>query len=96
MKTIYRYELELTDRPILHMPLGAEILDAPPNPRSQNRIEIWARVDNTQPLETREFMIIGTGNWMPDTCGRFIGTVVTHGGSAVWHIFEAAGEADVE
>lgn len=94
MKTIHRYELKITDRPKVAMPLGAEVLSAPPDPRShrpiESRIEIWARVDDTQPLETREFLIIGTGNYVPDDCGPFIGTVITHGGTGVWHVFEVA------
>lgn len=89
MKTIYRYQIPITDRPTLSMPAGAHILPAPPGERNDGSdIEIWAEVDTTRPLEPRGFTIVGTGNPMPDEHGAFVGTVVTHGGQFVWHIFE--------
>lgn len=89
MKTIFRYRLDITDAPFVSMPLGARVLPAPPNSRNSDYIEIWAEVDTTQPLERRDFRIVGTGSPLPDDCGDFVGTVMTHGGSLVWHIFEA-------
>lgn len=92
MKTIYRYQLSITDSPVISMPSGAQILSAPPDVRNSHgrTVEIWAVVDTDQAHEDREFRIIGTGNYLPDDCGRFIGTAVTHGDAAVWHIFEAS------
>jgi hypothetical protein len=91
MKKIYRYELEITDRPKLDLPAHAWILSAASS-RNLDGIEIWILVDPTQPLETRELRVVGTGNPIVDDCGRFIGTVITHGGNFVWHVF--AGNAD--
>lgn len=91
--TIWRFELPVTDRPVIDMPQGARVLGAPPSERSSRRdcIEIWAEVDDPDaPLEYREFRIVGTGNGMPDDCGRFVGTVLTHSGCYVWHLYEAS------
>lgn len=89
MKTIFRYKIGITDKSVLLMPIGAKVLPSPPGDRNNGtEIEIWAQVDADAPLEPRQFRVIGTGNPMPDDCGEFVGTVVTHGGQFVWHLFE--------
>lgn len=76
------------------MPAGARILPFPPNPRKPyyEVIEIWAQVDTDRPMKTRRLHIFGTGHPMPDddvyAALAFVGTVVTHDGTYVWHIFE--------
>lgn len=76
------------------MPAGARILPFPPSPRDPHggTIEIWAQVDPEHPMKTRHFRIFGTGHPMPDDDAyatlTFIGTVITHDGTFVWHIFE--------
>ncbi|MGH3493905.1 MAG: DUF7352 domain-containing protein [Sciscionella sp.] len=92
MRTIYRYELPIVDRPVVQMPADAVILPSPPSPRGHS-IEIWAEVDDQEPLEPRAFRIVGTGNPIPEDARQFVGTVVTHGGQYVWHVFEATGDA---
>lgn len=90
MRTIFRYKIAITDKSVLLMPSGAKVLPSPPGDRNNgSEIEIWAQVDDTQPTERREFRVVGTGNPMPDDCDTFIGTVITHGGQFVWHLFEA-------
>lgn len=92
MRTIHRYQLPITDCPSLDMPAGAEVLPAPPGERNRgDQIELWARVDTDEPFETRSFRIVGTGNPMPGDCGSFVGTVITHAGALVWHVFEGGG-----
>jgi len=90
MRTIHRYELPITDRPVINMPVTARVLPAPSWARTRpvSRIEIWAEVDTDELLAPRHFRIVGTGNQMPDDCGRFVGTVITHGGTYVWHVYE--------
>lgn len=89
MRSIYRYELRITDRASVGMPAGAKVLPHPPSRWDVDGVEIWAEVDPDAPLEPREFRIVGTGHPIPDDCGRFVGTVWTHAGRYVWHIFEA-------
>ena len=86
---IWRFELPITDRPRIEMPRGARVLPAPPNVRNRDTIEFWSEVDPDAPMEVREFRVVGTGNPMPDDCGPFIGTVITHVGMFVWHVYEA-------
>lgn len=75
---------------VIEMPVGARVLPAPPSTRNRVAIEIWAEVDADAPRENRGFRVVGTGQSIPGDCGEFVGTVVTHGGEFVWHVFEAA------
>lgn len=89
MKTIYRYELPITAQLVsVDMPLGARVLPAPRCSRLRDRIEIWAEVDTSQPTERRSFCLVGTGSLLPPDHGTFVGTVMTHDGACVWHIYE--------
>jgi hypothetical protein len=89
VKTIFRFKVPIIDKPTVYMPTGARVLPAPPGERNGTDIEIWAQVDTDAPLEQRQFIVVGTGNPLPEGCTSFIGTVVTHGGQFVWHLFEA-------
>lgn len=89
MRTIHRYELPITDRPVIEMPIDARILPAPPSERLDERIEIWAEVSDDADVVRRVFRVVGTGNPLPEDCGQFIGTVITHQGRYVWHVYEA-------
>lgn len=96
-KAIFRYRLEITDEPNVMMPVGADVLSVGPPRDGGSRLDLWARVDmlldgSPIPDEYREFRIVGTGHPMPNDCGRFIGTVPTHGGVFIWHIFEKGTE----
>ena len=91
MKKVYRYELELTDEPAVHMPIGAEVLSVS---TERGHLECWALVDvpglpgHEPRTELREFRVVGTGNPAPDDLGRFLGTVMELGGALVFHVFE--------
>lgn len=90
MKTIWRFQLPITDQCQIDMPRGAYVLPAPPGDRNTgDTVEVWAEVDTQAPPEPRGFRVVGTGNPMPEDCGAFIGTVITHAGLLVWHIYEA-------
>lgn len=91
-RRIFRYRLAITGAPGLHMPAGAEVLSVGPPRDGSDRLDMWAVIDVRVGgfEEYREFRVVGTGHPMPDDCGRFIGTVATHGGALIWHVFEAA------
>ena len=76
------------------MPAGAQVLSVgPPRNGTQElaaELDLWAVVDPSAATSPRHFRVVGTGHPMPDDCGRFVGTTVTHGGALVWHVFEAA------
>lgn len=93
MKTIYRYQVPVADRLTVQMPAGATVLSVRPSRgRLDDQLDVWAVVDTSAPDEARELLVVGTGNPLPDDVGAFVGTVLTHGGVFVWHVFEAAPE----
>lgn len=93
-ETIWRFPLPITDMPTLNLPAGSKVLSVGP-PRgpelySNDGMDLWALVDPTAAPEPRSFRVVGTGNPMPPDAGRFVGTVPSHGGALIWHVFEAA------
>lgn len=91
---IYRYLLDIIDEPTIRMPRAARVLSVAAERRhpwdGEHHFELWALVDPTVlEHEERAFRVVSTGNPMPGDCGRFLGTVPTHGGMFVWHVFEA-------
>jgi hypothetical protein len=94
MDTIWKYQLEITDRQEIFMPYSAKILTVQVQ---HNILCLWARVNTDQdPVfgeekKKRVIEIIGTGNPIPnlaiyETHRRYISTCVM--GYFVWHIFE--------
>jgi hypothetical protein len=89
MNTIYKYDLGSGTSATFKMPIGAKVLCAQ---NQMERICIWAKVDNESEDEEREFIIIGTGNKIPDVINdnikSYVGTVQIRGGEFVFHVFE--------
>ena len=86
MKTIWKFILPLRGQISLALPQGALILSVQ-NQREQ--VCLWVVVDPRAPFEPRHFEIVGTGQRITDPERlRFIGTVQTHVGDFVWHVFE--------
>lgn len=89
-RRIFRYRLDITDSPVVTMVANAVVLSVGPPRDGTDQLDLWAIVNTDIVTEQdRRFHIVGTGHPMPDYCGRFIGTVPTHGGVYVWHVFEA-------
>lgn len=85
---IFRYRLDITDEQTLDLPANAEVLSVGPPRDGLDQLDMWALVDVTATKELRTFQIFGTGHPMSATYSRFIGTVPTHEGMFVWHVFE--------
>jgi hypothetical protein len=86
MKTIWKFPLPFQEHITLQFPKGALLLSVQ-NQREQ--ICLWALVDPAAPLRPREFQIVGTGHQVADAARLlFVGSVQTHEGAFVWHIFE--------
>lgn len=85
-KIIWKFDIDIVDKPVATMPEGSEILSA----QSQdNDIKIWALVNPANKPVDRFFEIFGTGHPIHFDMGierKFIATVQSRGG--VWHIFE--------
>lgn len=88
MKTIHKYPIpEITREPAINMPRGAQVLSF-----QVQRGEpcIWALVDTDEPVEAKEFYLVGTGHpfaFNPDHL-RFIGTGQLMNGDLLLHLFE--------
>lgn len=93
-ETVWRFELPLRDRTVLHMPAGARPLSVGPHRGSQlygfPPLDLWALVDPTGEPEPREFLVVGTGNPIPRDARTYIGTTHSPDGTLIWHVFEAA------
>ena len=86
MKTIFKYPLEITDRQILSIPEGAEILCVQ---NQNNKVYLWAMIEMSNPNNIRKLRIIGTGHDIENEKLNYIGTIQQMEGQLVWHIFEA-------
>lgn len=100
MLTVYKYNLDIVDEQVVTLPRGAKILSCQQQrtpdswrPAYDGGLQLWALVD-TDATHTRDHIvrIFGTGNpvndKMPDgRVMRFVDTVITNGGSLVWHVF---------
>jgi len=84
MKTIYKYELALTDEQTISLPADAEILDIQ---QQGQDLCAWVKLDTDMPERDRKITICGTGNPISDLTLAHIATVQI--GAMVWHFFES-------
>lgn len=85
MKTIFKYKI---DNNFLKIEIfkNAKILTVQ---EQRGEIFIWAEVNTLLDIETREFILIGTGHEIPDYSEiNYIGTVQLHNGDLVIHVYE--------
>jgi hypothetical protein len=89
MKTIWKYEFQMTDVNTVEMPEDARVLTV----QVQNgTICLWAEVDTNNRMEERKFMTCGTGARIKEDPDLFdytyIGTVQLQHVRRVFHIYE--------
>lgn len=81
----YDYRTQgVTTRPTVQMPMGARVLTLQ---LQDGEPTLWAIVDPRQVTETRAFVIVGTGQPVPDNAGPYVGT--WQWPPMVFHLFEA-------
>lgn len=86
MKKVFKFTLFLVDKQFVTMPKGAKILTIQPQGRS---IQLWALVDESQPMIGRKIECYGTGHTIEDPNGLiYIASIQTHADSFIWHFFE--------
>ena len=71
------------------MPKGAKVLSFQVQ---LEQLTFWALVNENAPLESRDFIVAGTGRTIPKALEdwlHYIGTAQQAGGALVWHLFEA-------
>jgi hypothetical protein len=83
MRSIFKYRVPLTDRAVVMMPRGAQVLSVQ---EQAGELTAWALVNSEQAREPVVFRVCGTGGPAEDVgAGYFISTVQM--GGFVWHIF---------
>lgn len=89
MKTIWKYPITLEQFQDIEIPAGAEILSLhKQGSRQEDEIYIWCLVETDNPLETRHFMFVATGNAITCEECNYIGTLWLMSGSYVLHLLE--------
>lgn len=86
--SVWKFQLQIIDRCTLEMPQGARVLCVQPQ---NNLPTLWALVDLAAPMVKRDFLIFGTGHPLDVALWSrpiYVGTVQTHGGNLVWHVFD--------
>jgi len=82
--TIWKFPLDVEDRQIVQLPVGAEILSV----QTQHEIPcLWAACDTDAEWEGVTIIIHGTGHPMFDVPMQFIDTFQMKGGALVFHAF---------
>jgi hypothetical protein len=89
-RRVWKFEVRLDGpRFELLMPKGAEVLSCQ---RQDESVCVWALVDPApkNARETRGFLVVLTGQPIPERLGRFIGTVQFSETPMTWvfHVFE--------
>jgi hypothetical protein len=82
MRTVFRYGLPVDDS-VHTLTLSGEIVHV--DCRVRGQLEVWALHGDGVPA-ARRFQIFGTGNRLPDSPIRHVGTALD--GPYVWHLFE--------
>ena len=82
---VFKYPIPIDDVVAVAMPVGSEVLSVGWQPGDPHHIQLWARVDTTQPKGEMWFRVVGTGH--PNATGTYVGTVLLHEGALVFHVF---------
>lgn len=80
---ICKWNVEITDGPQL-IGSGKVLMVADQVP-DDDYIQVWTE-EGEQPLRTREVFVYGTGR-TPEDGHEHMGSVMTHSGSLVWHVY---------
>ncbi len=83
-KTIWKYDLEVTDKQVIHAPKGAKFLTVQ---TQKNTPCLWVLVDPDIPRVSYSISTYGTGHKIDDTIGTYIGTYMTQADNFVGHVF---------
>lgn len=89
MRTIHKYELDITDEQVIDLPMYSEMLTIQ---EQHGKLVLWCAVDTEDEMLPRKFFVVGTGHPMPEPedpwCALvYCSTVQTRGGKLVWHVF---------
>lgn len=80
---VWKFEIADPETPPL-MPYGAHVLSVGVQ---YDKVCVWALVNPLEPVEAHRLVIVPTGETVPGR-GRFLGTVMLHGGALVFHVWD--------
>lgn len=80
---IWKWPLNMTAEQDLQLPSAARFLALQ---LQGGNPQLWFMCDAHAALESRRFVIHGTGHPVPDNHGEYVATFQT--GALVWHVFE--------
>jgi len=83
MNVIYKYELDITRKQSIEVPIGCEILKVA---EQNGGLFVWARVDTESEINKLPFVIYGTGHEIDMYGFTHIDSVLMANG-LVWHVF---------
>ena len=89
MKTVHKFRVEEVNTPqAVSLPTGARVLSGGAQITATGRIAcLWAEVDSeVTTTESRGFIFVGTGRYLPDGATIFINTFQI--GEFVFHVYE--------
>jgi hypothetical protein len=84
---IWKYLLPITDEQTIDMPEYSTVLSV--QATEHNLVYMWVMVCPENNLVKHRFKIFGTGHELSPDTGYYLGTVQTHHGALVWHVFDA-------
>lgn len=84
-ETIWKFELMITDRQEIQMPILSEILTV----QMQYGVPcLWAKVSSDYKKENKIILMYGTGHRIVHELGKYIGTFQIDDGQLIFHVFE--------
>lgn len=84
-KAVYKYTLHPAGRFTIDVPVDARFLHVAVQ---HGRIQLWALVDPSAPVERRSIAVVHTGSIVIPPGAGYLGTVITDGGNYVRHVFD--------
>jgi len=88
MIAIWKYEIPIVDSFSLPLKRNSNVMCV----QTQSGFPcIWVLCDTEEEINPKHFRVVGTGNPINNTLGKYIGTFQTFEGQLVWHLFETWG-----
>lgn len=85
-RSVWKYELRMTDAQTVGMPESAQLLSVD---IQNGKLCLWALVAvDFKARVNRKIIIHGTGHPVSDSIGAFVGTVLMDSGALVFHVFD--------
>lgn len=85
MRTVHKQILQIEDKQIIEVPVGAKLLHVG---LQNSQACIWYECETENMYESRTIYCFGTGHKMPEMDLNYIGTVIMLNGALVFHFYE--------